>query len=98
MLALTFPEHRARIVFCQWLLTTCFVNTQFVANILFTDEAGFTRDGIVNSHNMHVWIDESPFITMASKHQHRFSINVWVVILGVQFLPYLKRLTGAVYH
>jgi hypothetical protein len=54
MLALTLPDHRAGMVFCQWLLATCFVNAQFVANILLTDEVGFTSDGIVNSHNMHV--------------------------------------------
>jgi hypothetical protein len=42
------PDHRARVVYCHWLLEKCVVNPRFVANILFTDEAGFTRDGIVN--------------------------------------------------
>jgi hypothetical protein len=38
---------------------------------------------------------------MASRHQHRFSINVWVGIVGDQLLgPVVlpNRLTGAVYH
>jgi hypothetical protein len=46
--ALTPPDRHARAVFCQWLLTKCAVNTQFVANILFTDEARFATDGAVN--------------------------------------------------
>jgi hypothetical protein len=33
----------------QWLLAQCVVSTQFVANILFNNEALFTMGGIVNS-------------------------------------------------
>jgi hypothetical protein len=43
------------------------VNTQFVANILFTDVAGFTRDDILNFHNAHVWVDNNLHTTMASR-------------------------------
>jgi hypothetical protein len=49
--ALTPPDHCVRALFCQWLLAKCIIDTQFAANILFTDEVGFTRDGIVNFHN-----------------------------------------------
>jgi hypothetical protein len=87
--------------FCQQILAKCFVNTQFVANILFADEAGFTRNGIVNFNNAHVWVDDNPHATVASRHEHRFSINVWVGILGDELLGaavLLIRLTGAVYH
>jgi hypothetical protein len=31
--SLTPPDHRARLLFCQWRLIKCVVNTQFVANI-----------------------------------------------------------------
>jgi hypothetical protein len=78
-------------VFCQCLFAKCHVNTKFAGNILFTDEAGFTRDSIEKFHNTHVRVDDSPYTTVASKHQHRFSINVWVGILGQQLLD-------AVYH
>jgi hypothetical protein len=49
----------------------------------------------------HVWVDDNPHTTVASRHQHRFSINVWVGIvrdklLGPVVLP--NRQTGAVYH
>jgi hypothetical protein len=80
------PDHHARVVFCKWLLAKCIVSTQFVANILFIDEEGFTRDGIMNWHDTHLRMDENPHITMASRLQHQFCINVWVDILGDQVL------------
>jgi hypothetical protein len=95
------PNHSARAVFFQWLLAKCVVNTQFVANTLFTDEVEFTRDNIVNCHNIHVWVNDNPHTTEVSRHQHCFSINVWVDILSVQFLGAVvlpKRLTIAVDH
>lgn len=48
---LTPPDHYARLEFCQWLLKKCIENPQFTASILYTDEAGFTRDGIINYQN-----------------------------------------------
>jgi hypothetical protein len=77
------------------------LSTQFVPNILFTDEAGFTRDGIVNFHNTHVWVDDNPHTTVASRRQHRFSINVWEGIIGDELpgpVVLANRLTGAIYH
>jgi hypothetical protein len=99
--ALSPPDHRARVVFCQRLLTKYAVNTQFVASILFTDEAGFIRECTVNFRNGHVWVDDNLHTTVASRRQHRLSISVWMSILGDQpiglvVLPH--RLTGAVYH
>jgi hypothetical protein len=48
--ALTTHDHRVT-VFCQWFLAKCIVNTLFVASILFTDEARFTRYITGNFHN-----------------------------------------------
>lgn len=42
-----------RITLCQWLLNRCIQHSLFLCNILFTDEASFTRDGINNFHNNH---------------------------------------------
>jgi hypothetical protein len=87
-------------MFCQWLLTKFDVSTQFVANILFTDEEGFTRVGIMNFHNTHFRADDNPHTTVVSRHR-QFCINVWVGILYDQLLGavvLLNRLTGAVYH
>jgi hypothetical protein len=68
-------------MFCQWLQA----NTQFAANILLTDKVGFTKYGIVNLHNTHVWVFDNLHTTMEPRYQHQFSTNnVWVGTLGDQ--------------
>jgi hypothetical protein len=58
--ALATPDRHAMVVFCQWLLAKCVVNTQFLANIIFTDEVGCIRDGVVNFHDAHVRVGAVP--------------------------------------
>jgi hypothetical protein len=70
------PDHRARAVFCMWLVVKCVVNTQFAVNTPFIDQTGFTRDGILIFRNTHVWADDNPQPSVASIYQHPFSINV----------------------
>lgn len=98
--ALNPPDHQARLVFCRWFLRNDAEDHNFLANILFTDEAGFTRNGVFNFHNTHVWADENPHAIMESRHQVRFSLNIWIGILGDNLLgPVVlpNRLTGAGY-
>jgi hypothetical protein len=54
----------------------------FVSIVLTTDEAGFTRDGVFNSHNTHIWSEENPHQIRERGLQQRFSINVWAGIIG----------------
>jgi hypothetical protein len=55
----------------QSLLAKRCVNPQFVDNMLLTEEAGFTRDIIMNFHSViHVWADDKPHTTVASRHYH----------------------------
>ncbi|KAJ4446486.1 hypothetical protein ANN_13182 [Periplaneta americana] len=75
--ALSPADYPARVRFCQWFLQQCGVNPNFPALILFTDEAQFTRNGITNFHNQHVWAYENPRATVPSHHQVRFSLNMW---------------------
>jgi hypothetical protein len=98
---LTPSDYPARLQFCQWLLQRCTVQPPFLSSILFTDEAGFCRDGIINFHNNHFWADVNPHGTMHSGHQQRFTINVWAgligdVLVGPHVLP--RRLTGKRYR
>ena len=88
-----------RITFCQWLLR-CNQDPQFLCNILFTDEASFTRDGINNVYNIHVWRNENPHTIIASRYQYRFSVNERVGIFVDHLIrPYVlpNRLTEQVY-
>jgi hypothetical protein len=99
--ALRPPDYQARLVFCQWFLRKCVEDPHFIENILFTDEAGFTKNGIVNFHNTHVWSDENPHVIEEFRDQHQFRINVWAGIVGDRIIgPYVlpNRLTGAIYH
>ncbi|EZA58875.1 hypothetical protein X777_00578, partial [Ooceraea biroi] len=69
------------VAFCRFVLRKVKENPDFAANILFTDEAIFTNNRIINFHNNHIWADENPHAVVESRHQHRFSLNVWVGIL-----------------
>jgi hypothetical protein len=71
-----------RIAFCQWLLQKIDEEPNFLSIVLTTDEAGFTRDGVFNSHNTHIWSEENPHQIRERGFQQRFSINVWAGIIG----------------
>ncbi|KAJ8892318.1 hypothetical protein PR048_004898 [Dryococelus australis] len=64
MQAMGIKDFEPRVKFCH---------TEFPAvAIVHTDEACFTRDGVVNCRNSHVWNDEHPLTTRVSDHQHQF--------------------------
>jgi len=67
---------------------------------LFTDESQFSRDGVNNTHNSHVWADENTQATVESNFQQRFSVNVWFAVLDDQLIgPFILegRLTRQTY-
>jgi len=78
---------------CQWITAY----PQLFSVILFTDEASFTRDGINNSRNLHMWSHDNPHETSVTKFQRRFSVNVWCGFLGNRLIePFIfdNNLTG----
>jgi len=86
-----------RVTFCQWCLEQCVRNPQFLWKLLFTDEAMFTRNGIFNFHNVHIWAHENPHTIQEARHQTTFSINVWAGIVGDRLIGPVRlpeRLTG----
>ncbi|KAJ4441540.1 hypothetical protein ANN_11396 [Periplaneta americana] len=98
--ALSPADYPARVRFCQWFLQQCGVNPNFPASVLFTDEAQFTRDGITNFYNQHVWAYENPRATVPSHHQVRFSLTMWTGIIRDRLVgPHVlvNRLTGQAY-
>ena len=71
-----------------------------IGNVLFTDEAYFTRDVINNTRNSHLWGRDNPHGTVENNYQHRFSVNVLCGLICDQLIgPYVfpQRLTGALY-
>lgn len=98
-----YPGDRIpRLNFCRWFLNQPRMgNENFAWSILFTDESEFTRNGINNFHNRHLWDLENPHGIIEARHQRRFSLNVWGGIIGnfligPVFLP--ARLNGVAYH
>ena len=71
-----------------------------ICNILFTDEAHFTHDGVNNTRNFHLWDHDNPHRIVKSNYQHRFSINMWCGVICYQLIgPYIFPwdLTGDIY-
>ena len=90
--ALKEGDFLLRAQFCDWFEERRVAVHYFEKKILFTDEAGFTRNGIFNFHNNHEWAAENPHAIVQRGHQQRFSLNVWGGIIdehliGPVFLP-----------
>lgn len=78
-----------RVEFAQFIRDRKNLNANFVNNILFTDEATFTRRGVFNWRNSHSWDIENPHVVREAHFQHEFKINVWCGIFGDSLLgPY----------
>lgn len=75
-------DPRKRLQFCQELLQRRQEAPNFFKRILWTDESTFTRNGIVNFHNDHIWSHENPHGKKTKAFQHKFSVNVWAGIIG----------------
>lgn len=98
--AMSPDDYPARLHYSNWFLQKFRENPQFPRSVLFSDEAGFTRDGVINSHNLHLWDEENPHGIIKTKHQQRFMINVWAGIIGNHLIGSFvleERLTGELY-
>jgi hypothetical protein len=83
--------------FCEWLQHQHAADELFLHNILWSDEACFTREGVFNVHNSHVWARDNTHAIRERGYQVRFSVRVWAGIVGYIVVgPYLlpERLTA----
>lgn len=93
-------DHEPRVNCARWFLQKDIVQPNFLENVLFTDESSFTREGIFNSRNTHVWALLNPHEITVRGYQHRFSVNIWAGILGDRVIgPYVlpNRLNSPTY-
>lgn len=98
---LKVEDYPRRVQFCQWYLQRCIIQPQFPNMVLFSDECTFTREGILNMHNAHLWADENPKEKVVRSYQERFQVNIWAGIIGDNLIgPYMLplHLNGARYH
>ena len=88
--ALYGTDCQRRLDFCTWMLAKDGENEHFLKRILWTDESNFNREGISNLHNLHHYATQNPHVKLQTKHQHRFSVNVWAAVIGKKDFFYLN--------
>lgn len=88
--AMSPNDYPARLEYCNWFLQKQREDNTFISRVLFSDESGFSRDGVINSHNLHFWAEENPHVIIQTKNQHKFLINIWMGIIGNHLIgPYV---------
>lgn len=75
-----------RLQFAHFMRTQQNLDREFLNNVLFTDEATFTRRGVFNFRNKHIWDNENPYVVTERHFQREFKINVWCGIIGNHLL------------
>lgn len=83
-------DFQQRRLFSDWYLNQVDRNPQFSRQILWTDEAIFTRRG--NQRNNYLSLHENPHAIHEQHFQHEFQCNVWLgiiddILIGLHFLP-----------
>jgi len=70
----------SQLELCHWIIS----KPHMIRSILFTDKANFTRNGVNNTRNSHLWDCDNPHRTVESNYRHRFSVNMWCGVIGDQ--------------
>lgn len=81
-----------RLLFSFWYQGKIEEDYKFPYNILWTDEATFTSNGVVSSQNSRWWAQGNPNFIIECRNQYSFKTNVWCGILNDQIIgPYFFR-------
>ena len=64
---LNAKDHSRRVQFGTWFLYKELEQPSFPSKVIFTDEALFTSEGIVNVHNLHLRSAVNPHVTRQCK-------------------------------
>lgn len=79
---LELGDEERRLEFCYWLQGEYLNTPNFLNDILFSDEATLTTNGVVSSQNCRHWSAENPEFIINAKRQYSQKINVWCGILN----------------
>lgn len=74
-------DEERRMEFCLWLQGEYLNNRNYLSQILFSDEATFTTNGIISSQNSRHWASINPNWVINCKRQYSQKTNVWCGIL-----------------
>ena len=89
-------DHAQRMDLCNWIKA----HPKLLSVILFSDEASCTRDGVINSRNVHTRYHDNAHETSVTNFQMRFTVNVWCGVLGNKLIGtfvFDNNLTGNAY-
>lgn len=75
-----------RLEYCFWAQGNFLNDRNFLKNILYTDEATFTTNGVVSSQNCRYWAGENPHWIINCKNQKCEKVNVWCGILNEEII------------
>lgn len=97
--ALEIGDYARRIAFCQTMLEKLREEPSFLNQIIWSDEAKFSNDGLVNSRNNHYWSDENPHLITERNHQYKFSFNVFCLLMNnkIAYVMYDENLNSVKY-
>jgi hypothetical protein len=70
------------LTLCTWYRNRVLADNRFAMEILWTDEATFTRNGINNLYTEHIWAHVNSHASTVSRFQYQWRINVWAGIIG----------------
>lgn len=99
-----------RLDFCLWVGQKYLQNRNFFHNIIFSDEATFSTNGVVSSQNLRYWSTENPHFRIHCRRQYSKKVNVWCAvtyngIIGPYFFEanmnqhsYLEMLNTIFFH
>lgn len=79
-------DEERRLEYCLWLQGEYLNDLNFIKNIIFTDEATFSTNGVVSSQNTRYWAAENPHWVINCKDQYVAKVNVWCGILNNKIL------------
>ena len=93
-------DYPKRLNFCRFVLEQTILDQIFLENVLFGDEASFSKNGVVNKHNCHCYAQDNRRWIREGHFQRVYSTNAWCGILGNKIIgPYFfcEKLNGQVY-
>lgn len=87
-------DENKRLEYCLWAQGLYLSDRNFLKNVLFSDEASFTTNGVVSSQNCRYWATENPRWVINCKSQYSQKINVWCGILNERIIgPFFLKTT-----
>lgn len=72
--------------FCRQMIKLNEEDPTFLRKVLWTDESTFSKTGVFNYHNDHLWTLENPHSTRIASTQYQFKANVWAGIIGHELI------------